>query len=143
MALNTAAGGHQSPSLTNRQRSRSEKRPIPVDLKDEKYFERRRRNNVAAKKSRDVRKYREDEIATRAAFLEKENAILRAQMATLHEVRVDLFEVLFFLLCCFVLGSVKFASVVNAKTPTPNANAFTTTIDDVFGIKEVLLKIFV
>ncbi len=66
-------------------RARSEKKPIPDDLKDNKYFERRKRNNTAAKKSRDARKAREDEIAIRASFLEKENAILRAQVATLRE----------------------------------------------------------
>lgn len=66
-------------------RPRSEKKPIPEDQKDNKYFERRKRNNNAAKKSRDARKAREDEIAIRASFLEKENAILRAQVATLRE----------------------------------------------------------
>ena len=45
--------------------------------KDGKYFERRKRNNVAAKKSRDARKQREDEIAIRASFLEKENSSLQ------------------------------------------------------------------
>ncbi|XP_076322786.1 uncharacterized protein LOC143231892 [Tachypleus tridentatus] len=66
-------------------RPRSEKKPIPSDQKDQKYFERRKRNNLAAKKSRDARKAREDEVALRACFLEKENAILRAQVATLRE----------------------------------------------------------
>ena len=66
-------------------RPRSEKKPIPNEQKDEKYYDRRKRNNNAAKKSRDSRKAREDEIAIRASFLEKENAILRAQVATLRE----------------------------------------------------------
>ncbi|KAL4228692.1 sequence-specific DNA binding [Mactra antiquata] len=69
----------------NQKRPRSEKKPIPDEQKDDKYFERRKRNNNAAKKSRDARKAREDEIAIRASFLEKENAILRAQVATLRE----------------------------------------------------------
>ena len=69
----------------SQKRPRSEKKPIPTDQKDIKYFERRKRNNMAAKKSRDARKAREDEIAIRASFLEKENAILRAQTATLRE----------------------------------------------------------
>jgi hypothetical protein len=43
-------------------RPRGEKRPIPEDQKDEKYFERRKRNNEAAKKSRDARKMREDRV---------------------------------------------------------------------------------
>jgi hypothetical protein len=67
-------------------RSRSEKRPIPDTEKDGKYFERRNRNNLAAKKSRDSRKQREDQIACRAQWFERENAILRAQVQTLREV---------------------------------------------------------
>ncbi|XP_060077322.1 hepatic leukemia factor-like [Ylistrum balloti] len=66
-------------------RPRSEKKAFPSEQKDSKYFERRKRNNLAAKKSRDARKSREDEISIRASFLEKENAILRAQVATLRE----------------------------------------------------------
>lgn len=44
-------------------RQRGEKRPIPNEQKDEKYFERRKRNNEAAKKSRDARKIREDRVS--------------------------------------------------------------------------------
>ena len=66
-------------------RPRSEKKPIPEDLKDQKYFERRRRNNLAAKRSRDARKNREDQVTLRANLLEKENSILRAQVATLRD----------------------------------------------------------
>ncbi|XP_069987243.1 uncharacterized protein [Penaeus vannamei] len=66
-------------------RPRGEKKPIPDTLKDEKYYERRKRNNLAAKKSRDARKQREDQVAMRASYLEKENAILRAQVATLRD----------------------------------------------------------
>lgn len=43
-------------------RQRGEKRPIPEEQKDDKYFERRKRNNEAAKKSRDARKIREDRV---------------------------------------------------------------------------------
>lgn len=89
----TAAAASASPTLARalaavqqtQKRPRSEKKPIPSEQKDGKYFERRKRNNMAAKKSRDARKSREDEIAIRASFLEKENAILRAQVATLRE----------------------------------------------------------
>ncbi|XP_049883087.1 transcription factor atf-2-like [Pectinophora gossypiella] len=72
-------------------RRRGEKRPIPPELKDEKYFERRRRNNQAAKKSRDARRIREDQvlpimyIAWRACLLEQENASLRAHVAALRQ----------------------------------------------------------
>ena len=71
-------------------RPRSEKKAIPDDLKDDKYYERRKRNNLAAKKSRDSRKAREDDIAIRANLMEKENAILRAQVATLREEATSL-----------------------------------------------------
>lgn len=71
-------------------RPRSEKKPMPVDQKDNKYFERRKRNNQAAKKSRDARKAREDDIAIRATFLERENAMLRVQTATLREEAISL-----------------------------------------------------
>ncbi|CAG9574880.1 unnamed protein product [Danaus chrysippus] len=70
-------------SLQEDGRRRGEKRPIPSELKDEKYFERRRRNNQAAKKSRDARRMREDQIAWRACVLEQENASLRAHVAAL------------------------------------------------------------
>ncbi|PSN52006.1 hypothetical protein C0J52_06112 [Blattella germanica] len=66
-------------------RPRGEKKPIPDEQKDEKYYERRKRNNQAAKKSRDARKIREDQIAFRATMLEHENALLRAQVLTLKE----------------------------------------------------------
>ncbi|XP_014665110.1 PREDICTED: D site-binding protein-like [Priapulus caudatus] len=66
-------------------RPRTEKRPVPSESKDVRYYERRSRNNSAAKKSRDMRKEREDEIAVRACFLEKENAVLRAQVSTLRD----------------------------------------------------------
>lgn len=52
-------------------RPRGEKRPIPEEQKDEKYFERRKRNNEAAKKSRDARKMREDRVRTFQNCLEK------------------------------------------------------------------------
>lgn len=43
-------------------RHRGEKKAIPEEQKDGKYFERRKRNNEAAKRSRDARKLREDRV---------------------------------------------------------------------------------
>lgn len=74
-----------SVNMSSSRRQRSEKKPIPVEQKDNKYYERRRRNNYAAKKSRDYRKAREDEVALRASQLERENAVLKAQLSTLRE----------------------------------------------------------
>ncbi|KAG7302404.1 hypothetical protein JYU34_013935 [Plutella xylostella] len=44
------------------------------------YQARRERNNAAAKRSRDLRRAREDELAIRAAYLEQDNAQLRRQI---------------------------------------------------------------
>lgn len=49
--------------------------------KDPTYFERRKKNNAAAKKSRDRRRIKEDEIAIRAAYLERENIELKVELA--------------------------------------------------------------
>lgn len=51
-------------------------------MKDNAYYERRRKNNAAAKKSRDRRRIKEDEIAIRAAFLERENFELKIELET-------------------------------------------------------------
>ncbi|XP_053300437.1 HLF transcription factor, PAR bZIP family member a isoform X2 [Pleuronectes platessa] len=58
---------------------------IPEDLKDDRYWARRRKNNVAAKRSRDARRLKENQIAIRAGFLEKENGALRMEVADLRK----------------------------------------------------------
>ncbi|KAE8575826.1 hypothetical protein XENTR_v10003953 [Xenopus tropicalis] len=59
---------------------------IPDDLKqDEKYWARRKKNNLAAKRSRDARRLKENQIAIRASFLEKENSALRMEVADLRK----------------------------------------------------------
>lgn len=52
-------------------------------VKDNAYYERRRKNNAAAKKSRDRRRIKEDEIAIRAAYLERENMELKIELSTI------------------------------------------------------------
>ena len=67
---------------------RRTKSPLPtgiVDDKDAAYWERRRKNNEAAKRSRDARRAKEDEIAIRAAFLEQEYVRLKYENALLKE----------------------------------------------------------
>ncbi|XP_045612921.1 hepatic leukemia factor isoform X3 [Procambarus clarkii] len=59
---------------------KSRKQFVPHELKDDKYWARRRKNNMAAKRSRDARRLKENQIAMRANFLEKENLALRIQM---------------------------------------------------------------
>lgn len=49
-------------------------------MKDDKYWARRRKNNIAAKRSRDARRVKENQIAIRASYLERENDTLRKQL---------------------------------------------------------------
>ncbi|XP_027885270.1 TEF transcription factor, PAR bZIP family member a isoform X2 [Xiphophorus couchianus] len=58
---------------------------VPEEQKDEKYWQRRKKNNVAAKRSRDARRLKENQITVRAAFLERENAALRQEVAELRK----------------------------------------------------------
>lgn len=58
---------------------------LPFLLQDEKYWTRRKKNNVAAKRSRDARRLKENQITIRAAFLEKENTALRTEVAELRK----------------------------------------------------------
>ncbi|XP_073341812.1 D site albumin promoter binding protein b [Pagrus major] len=60
---------------------------VPDSLKDEKYWTRRYKNNEAAKRSRDARRLKENQISVRAAYLERENAALRQEVA---EIRKEL-----------------------------------------------------
>ncbi|XP_013888849.1 thyrotroph embryonic factor [Austrofundulus limnaeus] len=58
---------------------------VPEEQKDEKYWQRRKKNNIAAKRSRDARRLKENQITVRAAFLERENAALRSEVAELRK----------------------------------------------------------
>lgn len=51
------------------------------ETKNGNYWERRRKNNEAAKRSRDSRRAKEDEVAIRAAFLEQENLKLKIELS--------------------------------------------------------------
>lgn len=53
--------------------------------KTEQYWDRRKKNNASAKKSRDARRQREILTNQRSAMLETENLRLRAELATLRE----------------------------------------------------------
>ncbi|KAM6963831.1 TEF transcription factor, PAR bZIP family member a isoform 1-T1 [Tautogolabrus adspersus] len=58
---------------------------VPDEQKDDKYWCRRKKNNVAAKRSRDARRLKENQITVRAAFLERENAALRSEVVDLRK----------------------------------------------------------
>ncbi|CAG0887995.1 unnamed protein product [Cyprideis torosa] len=48
-------------TASSRRRPRNDKKSTPQEAQDERYFERRRKNNISAKRSRDSRKIREDQ----------------------------------------------------------------------------------
>lgn len=77
---------------------KSKKQFVPNELKDEKYWARRKKNNVAAKRSRDTRRFKENQIVIAATYLEHENDQLRKQLLEAKEkmaqmqARLDKYE---------------------------------------------------
>lgn len=69
---------------TNKNMRRSQMSMNPQNT-DPSYWEKRKKNNEAAKRSRDARRAKEDEIAIRCAFLEQENMKLKYQLAALKD----------------------------------------------------------
>ncbi|XP_050333409.1 hepatic leukemia factor isoform X6 [Bactrocera neohumeralis] len=69
---------------------KSRKQFVPDELKDDKYWARRRKNNIAAKRSRDARRQKENQIAMRARYLEKENSTLHQEVEQLKQENMDL-----------------------------------------------------
>jgi len=56
------------------------KTTVPEELKDEKYWDKRIKNKVATRRSREARRLKENQIALRAAFLEKENKVMKQEL---------------------------------------------------------------
>lgn len=50
---------------------------IGLLCQDNKYWEKREKNNNAARRSREARRLKENQIVLRAAYLEKENRVLK------------------------------------------------------------------
>jgi len=69
---------------------KGKKRPVPQHQKDELYWERRRKNNLAAKRSRESRRLRDNQTTLRTGFLENENMELREKI---NQVRSEILDV--------------------------------------------------
>jgi hypothetical protein len=67
-------------SAKNLAGKRRSKHPMPEDSKDEKYWRRRAKNNEAAKRSREAKRMKEDEVLHKVEGLESENAMLRRKL---------------------------------------------------------------
>lgn len=64
---------------------RKQREFIPDNKKDESYWDRRRRNNEAAKRSREKRRYNDMILEQRVVELSKENHFLKAQLTAIKE----------------------------------------------------------
>lgn len=63
---------------------------VPDEMKNNKYWQKRNINNEAAKRSREARRLKENQIAMRARFLEEENNVLKSQVEELKQENGEL-----------------------------------------------------
>ena len=56
---------------------------VPSDQRDNIYWEKRKKNNESAKRSREARRMKEEQIALRVVYLEQENLQLRTEVSLL------------------------------------------------------------
>ena len=69
--------------------------PIPEDCKDDAYWERRKRNNESAKRSREMRRIKEQQTTMRVIYLEQENLRLKTETDMLRNELEKLREMLY------------------------------------------------
>lgn len=73
-------------SLINRESSAlpiKKRRPVPAEIKDMNYWEKRKKNNESARRSREMKKSKEDQMARALTQLQSENLQLRAELTYL------------------------------------------------------------
>ena len=85
-SCSSSSSDHGSPPFPGNYASTKVNSPTPEktnnsSAKDEGYWEKRRKNNEAARRSRNVRKAKEQETSLRAEFLEKENERIKMQLS--------------------------------------------------------------
>merc|ERR1711978_252470 len=56
------------------------KNSVPEEMKDERYWEKREKNKEATRRSREAKRLKENQIVLRAAYLEKENKVLKEEL---------------------------------------------------------------
>ena len=65
------------------------KNAVPDEMKDERYWEKREKNKEATRRSREAKRLKENQIVLRAAYLEKENKVLK-QVIGYNAVKIDI-----------------------------------------------------
>ncbi|KAL3310506.1 hypothetical protein Ciccas_010928 [Cichlidogyrus casuarinus] len=84
LSINTNCKKQKAPSAHLRGSNRKmRRRPVPDELKDDRYWNRRLKNNASAKRSRDARRQKETEIEVKAKILEQRNQELRLEVSRL------------------------------------------------------------
>lgn len=63
--------------------TRKVKRTVPDNEKDDRYWEKRKRNNMAAKRSRENKRFAEMSVRRKMRLLEEENYILRKEISVI------------------------------------------------------------
>ena len=58
---------------------------VSVEGKDNKYWAKRQKNNVAARRSREARRLKENQISLRTAFLERQSSTLKKALQACNE----------------------------------------------------------
>jgi len=74
-SLHSLGGGNRGKD--NRRRC---KKPVPDEKKDEIYWRRRHKNNLAAKRSREARRQKETDLTKKATILEMEHEKLKSEL---------------------------------------------------------------
>ncbi|KAK6058885.1 basic region leucine zipper [Cooperia oncophora] len=70
----------ESPSSTTSNPTKKKPNPVPPELKDEAYFERRKRNNESARRSREARRQKEDVNFRKLELVQQDNIRLKAEL---------------------------------------------------------------
>ena len=85
---------HSTTSSTTPSGPKKKAQPVPGHLKDPAYFERRRRNNESARRSREARKCKEDATHLKLVYLENDNLSLRTELSMLRS-ELERFRILY------------------------------------------------
>lgn len=97
MDTETSVGGYTSiaSSQSGNKKRKRRPQPIPDNCKDDAYWERRKRNNESAKRSRELRRYKEQQTTMRVIYLEQDNLKLKTEVDMLRTELEKLREILF------------------------------------------------
>lgn len=79
----SSSGFGSSAQKDEPKRTKRRRMPVPDERKDGKYWERRRKNNVAAKRSRESRRLKQEQDLLKAEHAIQENIRLRAEVDVL------------------------------------------------------------